>query len=195
MHDYINTEHIDAKQEKYWLDNFKWALRGELKKSIGAWIDNKQSFFVKAFAEHYLFNYKSYFHFIEDISNKMIIGAENGADDAFEKLYGFISTGHDISNISLVNECTDIFSSKVLEKVINEMRKDLYNENELECLYFSYYSENFTDFNMFIGVLTDIILTGIIYETEKVTKDIYRALCAKSELPRVKRKIKLLKSN
>jgi len=193
MHDYIDTERTDCQEERYWADNFKSVIKAELKQSINRWIDNKKRFFIRAFAESYIADYKSYRHFVGDISSQMIIGAENGADETFEELYGIMITGGNLTGPAKVEEYTDIFPPRTVTRIFDEIRKDYLDEHELEHIYSSHYKKEFAAYDMFINFLASLILNGVIRGTEEAAKAIYRSLCIGEQLPRLKRKVKPIK--
>lgn len=85
MHYLPDTNDEESLQERYWPDSFKKTIREVIRSSISARL--KDSDLENIYRRNYTMLFNDVPKLRESILNAVVIGAENGADEGFERVY------------------------------------------------------------------------------------------------------------
>ena len=85
MHFMPDTEDADAAAEAFWPDGFKEAIRSDVGQAVVAAISGGKRF-RKVYEQRFCESYPDFDQFAKRIADMVVIGAERGADDAFDEM-------------------------------------------------------------------------------------------------------------
>ncbi len=186
MHEVLDTETVDAAEELFWPQQFKWILRSEVKSALIDWI-MLQNIFKKLVTQK---PKEDRDFFIEILAGSIIIGGENGADDAFEMIHKVFSHGGQlpcmvewVENIS----GKELFTEDVRINIHNKIVEEYSSEHLYEHIFEDYYMDSYSGFTEFIEAVSKLAVTGIINGTENQYRKIIQSYLYDIPLPPAKR--------
>ena len=84
MHELPDTDDQDQERERYWPERYKRFLREEFALTLKERLNGGLSL---VWQERFAARYPDYAGFLARLADMLIVGAENGADDAFDSVY------------------------------------------------------------------------------------------------------------
>ena len=185
MHEVIDTEAVDAVEELFWPHEFKSLLRGETRNAVSAWL-HAQTLIKKLHQKETRKKPLKYDFFVESLATKIIIGAENGADDAFEMIHKAFSHGFNFPCLTQWIENTlgrEVFTDEICLPIQEEICAAYRNEHLYEHIYEDYYAKTYPSFEMFINDVSEHVLAGIVNGAESMFRKILRSFIFNISLP------------
>ncbi len=186
MHEVLDTETVDAAQELFWPQSFKWILRSEFKSAVIDWIKHQNIF--KKLADQKPEEDRDFF--IEMLADKMVIGGENGADDAFEVIHKTFSQGRPIPcMVEWVENITgkELFTEDVRMNIQKKIVEEYSNEHLYEHIFEDFYMNTYSGFADFIEAVSKLAVTGIINGLENKYRKIVQSYLYGIPLPPARR--------
>lgn len=159
MHDIPNTEDTDAEAEKFWPEGYKSLIRDELKLTLAKILLQTDSF-RGIYRQRFAGQYKDLEHFLIRLAGMIAIGAENGADEAFDELIRVrIGSKPHLEIRSpacylLENGLPFEFRKKLHKAILDEYSKD----HGLEHLYQDFYSHRWKDYPSFLAFMAELVV-------------------------------------
>jgi len=86
MHYLPDTEDEDSAAEKFWPEGYKQVIREEIPARISDQLHEEEEQFGRIYTECYSNKYPDHSAFLSKIGDMVAVGAENGADDAFNDI-------------------------------------------------------------------------------------------------------------
>lgn len=194
MHFFVLTEAEENIEERYWPEGFKKVIRAEVEKSVSDNLARNKSFF-ETFKAFYATAYSDYAEFIAQLSRTMAIGAENGADAAFDEIYSITENKTDLPQVRIYAR---YFVPKVLTKeleggieyaIIGEYRQ----EEAYSRTYEDHFKGKYQDFNEFLNVIAKLVTSGAVNGADDTIGRIYQALLKHEPIPTIRKRPKRLK--
>lgn len=197
MHDMIDTDEADAAAERFWPEGFKQIIRGEVSKRIINELKQKNSF-RQVYEERFSDKYPDYDGFLEIMANMVVIGAENGADDAFDDIYAAFQMQTPLPDSV---EYTHRFwprgfnarTKRQLHKsVVQEYGKERYYQKQFKNANEDW-PDKYDSLSHFLNEVAQVIVTGAANGTDDMLEEIYKSFIFASPLPPARRHPKRLK--
>ena len=186
MHEILDTETADSAEEMFWPQDFKHYLRGPFRKVVIGWL-KKQHIFQKI---HERESQEDYDRFLERLADKILIGAENGADDAFGLIHRSLPREAAFPSITVWIESIagrEIFSDKIREDIKKAVTDEYSREHLYEHLYEDFCQENFPSFKDFIQKVSVCVVMGIINGVEGMLMKLMQSFVFNIPLPPARR--------
>lgn len=192
MHDVVDTEEQDAYQEDYWPDRFKEVLRGDFAAAVRETLTAAGSF-TRIYEESYRRNYSTYERFIQRIAEAAVIGAENGTDDMFAVIDGFIDVAGDlpaprVRPYPLLDATLGRFEGDVARAIVAEYGDEHFYRHEHE-----HCRERIPDYTTFMERLAARVAQGAMNGADEMLARVYRSLFWRLPLPVARRRPKRLR--
>ena len=197
MHDMIDTDEADAAAERFWPEGFKQVIREEVGKLIADKLKQRNSF-RQIYEERFSDKYPDFDKFLERIANMVAIGAENGADDAFDDLHAAFQTetplpdsmeyAHHLWPQGLNAETKRRLHQSVVEEYGQERYYQRQYKNANED-----WPERYSDLGRFLNAVAQLVVAGAVNGADDMLEEIYRAFMHSSPLPPARRRAKRLK--
>lgn len=192
MHEVLDTETVDAADELFWPKKFKQILRIEVKPIILQWL-GRQKIFNKIF-EHKA--KEEYDIFLERLAEKIVIGAENGSDDAFEAVHRAFSRGSALPCVIELAESmlgNEVFSIKVRQSIKASILVEYSNEHLYEHVYLDFYQGTYQTLDTFLKAVSERALAGVVNGAENMLKKIFKSYIYNIPLPPARRHPRYIK--
>ncbi|MCK9275747.1 MAG: hypothetical protein M0P57_11735 [Syntrophales bacterium] len=194
MHYLQDTDEQDALTEKFWPDEFKQTIRNEVQNALTKKMKPKSlSCF---YSRHYADKYKDLKHFTDEVNNKIVISAENGADDGFAIVYNAFLTE---SRLPEQRHYTQNYWPQVLTRPVkNRIRKEIIKSYEKDesfiYAYFDGYVEDHKNFMHFLDDVAGLIISGIEKGIDDRLEVLYKSFIIGRPLGIIRRNPKRLKT-
>ncbi len=194
MHFMPDTEDEDSAAEKFWPEGYKQIIREDFRQLISDQLDGGQPL-KHVYQRQYSEKYSDLGQFTSKIVDMIAIGAENGADDAFDEIISAFLTE---SPLPEVHQYAHYFWPGVFpEPVKNKLRQIITDEYRQDGVYqHAYkvgYEGKYRDFDEYIQRVAEIVLTGAINGTDDMLEAIYRSYSPLYPLPPARRLPRRLK--
>ena len=203
MHFMPDTEDADSAAETFWPEGYKQVIRKDFRQLIGAQLnDGKRLRHV--YQQRYSEKFADLDKFVGRIADMIAIGAENGADDAFDDIITAFLTESPLPELRRYAryfwpQALSRRAKERLERVIVDeySQDDVYNH-----AYKVGYGGNARDnankgsyrtFNEFINQVAELVVTGAINGADDTLEAIYRSFVTPSRLPPARRHPRRLK--
>ncbi|MFC1821748.1 hypothetical protein ACFL9T_03510 [Thermodesulfobacteriota bacterium] len=193
MHEVLDTETSDSADEMFWPQDFKLYLRGPFREVVLGWL-REQNVFHKI---HEQKSPEDSDQFLERLADKIIIGAENGADDAFGLIHRSLPREAVFPSITEWVESIsgrEIFSDQVRKDIKKAITDEYSQEHLYEHIYEDFCQEDFPSFADFIRDVSACAVTGIINGVEGMLMKMMQAFIFDIPLPPARRYPKPIKA-
>jgi hypothetical protein len=193
MHFLPDTSEQDGLGERYWPDGFKSVIRREVEAAIRAEL-NEESLghvYERKFRERF----PTLHVFLDRVATLVAIGAETGADDAFEAIYQSFLTESPLPRIHAYAAYfwPSIFSEEMKESIRKAVTETYAQEEGFQYAYRAGYQRTFEDYSRFIREVARLMLAGVIKGADDMLGKVYRSFLARRDLPLGRRNPKRLK--
>ena len=194
MHFMPDTEDDDSAAERFWPEGYKQVIREDVRQSIGARLgDGKRLKHI--FRRLYSEKYGDLGQFASKIADMIAVGAENGADDAFEELMeaflveGPLPEGREYASYFWPQAFSPAIRDKLEQVIVDEYSQD----NIYQHAYESYYGRKYRRFDEFIDRVTRAVVIAAMNGADDMTAAIYRSFITPYPLPPARRYPRRLK--
>jgi len=195
MHDVLDTERIDYGREIPWPQKFKAVIRERL----GAYVIDqfvREKGFASLYQKAYRDIWPDYGSFVQAMANAAVIGAENGADRALEKMARTLDVGEPLPILgSYVHHLWPFPApAEIREAVRSAIVEEYSREHLLEHAFEDHYRDQWPDFMAFIAGLADNMVQGLLNGAEDMLAAYYVSFLKGIPLPVARRRPLLLKT-
>ena len=194
MHFMPDTEDADSAAETFWPEGYKQVIREDARQLIGAQLnDGKRLRHV--YQQRYSEKFSDLNRFAGKIADMIVIGAENGADDAFDDIITAFLTE---SSLPEVLRYAHYFWPQALpHRAKNRLRQviaDEYSQDEVYShAYKVGYQGSYRNLGEFISQVAQVVVTGAMNGADDMLEAIYRSFVTTSPLPPARRHPRRLK--
>lgn len=194
MHFMPDTEDADSAAESFWPEGFKEVIRREVGEIIAAEL-SKGKRFRKVYEQRYSAKYPDFDRFADRIADMVVIGAERGADDAFDEVYAAFRDESQVpdprryARYFWPETFSDAIKRSVHQAIVDEYRR----EKSYKHAYDVHSPRKFSDFEEFLNAIADLVVTGTENGADDMLGEIYKSFLTFSPLPPARRHPKRLK--
>jgi len=194
MHFIADTEEEDYAAELFWKEDFKKVIREKVPKVIFDELTKKNAF-KGVYRKKYCKEFANYEGFVETIGSKVAIGAENGADDAFDEIYsafrGQIALPCSRKYARYLWPCA--MTAEIKKGVHNSIFREYSQEISYLADYEEHYYKAFPSFHAFIHRISAFVVVGSANGADDMLTEIYRCFLRWLPLPPSRRQPRRLK--
>jgi uncharacterized protein YciU (UPF0263 family) len=197
VHDLIDTDDADAAAERFWPEGFKQIIREEVGKLVNKKFKQRKSFH-QIYEERFSHRYADFDRFVERMADMVVIGAENGADDAFDDIHAAFQMetplldsteyAHHLWPQGLDNE----IRRRIHKSVIEEYGKERYYQRQFKNANEDW-PDKYSDISRFLDEIARLVVTGAANGADDMLEETYKALLLSRPLPPARRHPKRLK--
>jgi hypothetical protein len=194
VHYMPDTEDEDSAAEVFWPEGYKQVIREDVRQTVLAQLTGKRRFH-RVYRNGYSDRYSSYEDFIGKVADAVAIGAENGADDAFDEIMDSFLEEDALPALRRYSSYSwpDALPRGVREK----LRKSIIDEYTQDDVYlYAYkagYKNDFATVEEYINRVAELIETGVKNGAENALEQIYRSFINLDRLRPVRRYPRRLK--
>ena len=187
MHFLPNTEDEDAAAEVYWPEDFKQVIRTGLRQVLAAKLNGQGLRHV--YNQKYREAYSDFSQFMDRIADIIVIGAENGADDAFDEMYTAFLTESPLPEVRRYSRY--LWPQAFPQRVKRELHRAIVDEYSQDSTYnYAYkvgYAKDYPNFGEFITEVARLVVTGVVNGADNMLEELYRAFAILDSLPPARR--------
>ena len=190
----LDTEDADSTAETFWPEGYKRVIREDVRQRVDAQLSERKRL-RHIYQQRYAERYTALNQFLGKIADMIAIGAENGADDAFEELMEAflveapLPEGRKYTNYFWPQAFSRIIKNRLAQVIADEYSQD----NVYQHAYDSYYQRKFRSFDEFIDQTAQIVETGTMNGADDMLEEIYRSFVTPHPLPPARRHPRRLK--
>jgi len=194
MHFMPDTEDADSAAEKFWPEGYKQIIRQDFRQTVAAKF-NAGKKLRHVYQQQYSEKFTELDEFVSKIADMIAIGAENGADDAFDEIMEAflvedpLPEGRRYARYFEPQSFTRSIKDNLVQVIIDEYSQD----NVYQHAYESYYQRKLPSFNEFIAQVAQTVVTGAMNGADDILEVIYRSFVASRPLPPARRYPRRLK--
>lgn len=194
MHFMPDTEDEDSAAETFWPEGYKQVIRESVPTLIKNELLNKKSF-EKIYQNGYHEKYSDYSYFLEKLSDMIEIGAENGADNAFDEIIDSFLTEAPLPGLrSYASYFWPVTTVSGIKDKLNRIIIEEYSKDNIYIhAYKVGYQKTFPTFDDYINRVTELVKTGMMNEANNTVEKIYRSFIRQAPLVPMRRHPKRLK--
>jgi len=176
MHFMPDTEDEDSAAETFWPEGYKQLIRNTVPIWVSTQFNGSRSF-QNVYQKQYHDRYPNHEEFLNKLSDMVAIGAENGADDAFDEIINAFLTEASLPQIRKYAYYT---SPEALSKQIKEELRQIiieeYSQDNIYCYAYQVgYQDKFPAFNEYINMVADLVITGALNGADNMLGSVYRS--------------------
>ena len=195
MHYMPDTEDEDSAAETFWSEGYKQVIREDARQVIGTQLHDKKRF-SRIYQKQYCEKFSSHDQFLDKIADMVVIGAENGADDAFDEIMDAFLEEDALPDM---RRYTHYFwpevVSQAVRKKLRQVIVDEYNEDDVyKYAYKAGYQDDYGGFNKFLNQVAELVIIGTINGANDMLNTIYRSFIRLSPLVTARRHPRRLKT-
>ena len=193
MHFLPDTNELDGQAERYWPDGFKSVIRRQIEPAVRAKLNeaNWAGIYQRKFRERY----PSLTEFLDRVATLVAIGAETGADGAFEAIYQSFLRESPLPRIPeyAVYFWPAVFSEEAKENIRRSIVDAYAKEEGFQYAYRVGYARTYGHYAEFIREVSRLMVVGVVKGADDMLGRIYRSFLYNRELPLGRRNPKRLK--
>jgi hypothetical protein len=176
MHFMPDTEEQDSKAETFWPEGYKQVIRDDVAKSIRVKLLAERPF-ANVYARGYNTQFYDCDEFLKKIADMIAIGAEKGADDAFDEIVQSFLKEASLPIIrSYAHYAEPHLISPELKLKLHQSVIDEYSEDNIYVYAYGVgYKTTFLTFNEYIEFISALVVKGMENGVNDTLENIYRA--------------------
>lgn len=192
MHFLPDTDNADAIAERYWPDSFKQAVSDEIRSAVRRNLNEKS--LRRVYQRHYAQKY-GLPEFADRVADVVTIGAENGADEGFGRVYQALMAELALPEVRQYARhlWPHIFSKKLKYRLHAAVFNDYYQDEDLRYAYRVGYVAAYQTFDDFANAVAWLVVAGFENGVDDMLVRLYKAFIRGSVLPPARRNPKRLK--
>ena len=176
MHFMPDTEDEDSAAETFWPEGYKEVIREDVRRVIADQLTRKKRF-RRVYRKGYKDRFDNYEEFLNKVADMVAIGAENGADDAFDEIMDVF-----MEEDALPEPCHYTYyfwPHPLTREVAGRLRNVIVEEYREEKIYsFAYsvgYRNDFTSLDDYLDHVATLVMTGVRKGSSDTLERIYRS--------------------
>lgn len=195
MHFIPDTEDEDSAAETFWPEGYKQVIREEVRRAVSEQLWCKQPF-QRVYRRHYAERFGSYEAFLGKIADMVAVGAENGADDAFDEIVDAFMEEEALPDRRAYSRYQ--WPQSVPREVAERLRGTIADEYGQDDVYsFAYkvgYKNDFPTLDDYYGRIAELVTTGARNGASDMLDSIYRSFMVGERLAPARRHPRRLKT-
>jgi hypothetical protein len=189
-----DTEDADSAAERFWPEGYKQLIRQDFRQVVAAKF-NAGKKLRHVYQQQYSEKFTGLDEFVGKIADMIAIGAENGADDAFDEIMEAflvedpLPEGRGYAHYFEPRPFSRSIRNGLAQIVIDEYSQD----NVYQHAWESYYQRKLPGFDEFITQVAQTVVTGAMNGADDTLEAIYRSFMSSRPLPPARRYPRRLK--
>lgn len=194
MHFMPDTEDADSAAERFWPEGYKQVIRQDFRQAIAAKF-NAGKKLRHVYQQQYSEKFVDLDEFVGKIVDMIAIGAENGADNAFDEIMEAFLVEDPLPEERSYARYFEpqSFSSNIRNSLAQIVIDEYSQDNVYQHAYESYYQSKLPGFDEFIAQVAQTVVTGAMNGADDTLEAIYRSFMASRPLPPARRYPRRLK--
>ena len=195
MHYMPDTEDEDSAAETFWPEAYKQVIRDDLRQAVITQLGAKKRF-KHVYQQRYCEKFSEYNQFLDKMADMAAIGAENGADDAFDEIVDAFLVEEALPDMRRHTHYfwPQAFNREIEEK-IRQVIADEYSQDDVYSFAYKVgYQNDFPTFDVYINQVAQLVITGAMNGANDILEAIYRAFMHLGPLSPVRRHPRRLKT-
>ena len=195
MHYMPDTEDADSAAEKFWPEDYKQVIREDVHQLISNRLKVEKNW-CHIYQRRYSVKYADLSQFIARIADMIVIGAENGVDDAFDDIITAFLTESPLPEVR--RYARYLWPKALPQGVKSSLRQVIVDEYSRDEIYnYAYnagYQGSYRNFGEFMEQVARLAVTGAMKGADDMLAAIYSSFVSSSPLPPARRHPRRLKS-
>ena len=188
MHFMPDTEDEDSAAETFWPEGYKQIIREDVRRAIAEQLNGRKQFH-RVYRKGYTKRFTGYEQFLGRVADMVTIGAENGADDAFNEI---VDAFLEEDALPEMRRYTSYLWPDPLPREVGErLRRVIVDEYDEDDVYrFTYkvgYKNDFSSYSEYMDYIAELVMTGVMNGANDTLERIYRSLVNYNRLLPVRR--------
>ncbi|HEX9897226.1 MAG TPA: hypothetical protein VGA85_06175 [Dehalococcoidales bacterium] len=194
MHFMPDTEDADSATETFWPEGYKQIIREDVPLLVREEL-LKEKPFSSVYEQGYRAKFLDHTQFLEKIADMVAVGAENGADDAFDTIIDAFLTEAPLPQFRVYARYTQTstFSEELKRKLKQNIIEDYSKDNVYVHAYKVGYTKRYPSFNEYINRIADLVVTGTMNGANDILENIYHSFMKLAPIIPVRRHPRRLK--
>jgi hypothetical protein len=194
MHFMPDTEDADSAAETFWPEGYKQIIRVDVPILV-----REELVREKPFANVYEQGYKAKFidhaQFLEKITDMVAVGAENGADNAFDTIVDAFLTEAPLPQLRVYARYiqTSTLSEELKQKLKQNIMEEYGRDNVYIHAYKVGYTKRYSSFSEYINQIADLVVTGTMNGANDILENMYHSFMKLSPIIPARRHPRRLK--
>lgn len=194
MHFMPDTEDEDSAAETFWPEGYKQIIREDVPILVREEL-LKEKPFANVYEQGYKAKFLDHTQFLEKVADMVAVGAENGADDAFDTVIDAFLTEASLPQLRVYARYTQpcVISEELKQKLKRNIIEEYRQDNVYVHAYKVGYTKRYPSFNEYINWIADLVITGTMNGANDILENIYRSFLRMAPLAPVRRHPRRLK--
>ena len=194
MHFMPDTEDEDSAAETFWPEGYKQIIREDLLLLVREEL-LKEKPFASVYEQGYKAKFLDHTQFLEKIADMVAVGAENGADDAFDSIIDAFLKEASLPQLRVYAYYSQ--PSALSEELQQKLKQNIIEEYSMDNVYVHAYKVGYTkhylSFNEYINRISEVIITGAMNGANDILGSIYHSFMKLAPIMPVRRYPRRLK--
>ena len=188
MHYLPDTDEKDSAAETFWPEGYKQIIRQDVYALVRGRLD-ALGVLRRIYENSHVERFADLDRFTDHVAGMVAIGAENGADDAFDNIYtAFVADSPPPKAMGYARYYWPGSLPQPTQKDIHRVvAADYSQERSYRSQYEHHYVSSYRDFDEFINAVADSVVTGAVNGADDMLGQIYRSFLTLLPLPPARR--------
>ena len=176
MHFMPDTEDEDSAAETFWPEGYKQIIRENTVSLVRAELLKKRPF-SSIYEQGYKAKFPDHTQFLEKIADMIAVGAENGADDAFDTVVDAFLKESPLPQLRTCANYTQplALSQDLQQKLKQNIIEEYSSDNVYIHAYKVGYTKSYPSFEEYIDRIAEIVITGAMNGANDILEHAYRS--------------------
>ena len=194
MHYLPDTDDEDSAAEKFWPEGYKQVIREEIPAQVSGRLQEKEHF-GHIYRSCYSEKYSDHGEFLNRIGDMVAVGAENGADEAFNDIMDSFLYELPLPDVRVYARY--LWPETLSEDTTGRLKQIVIDEYTLDDIYTNAYevgyAEIYAGLDEYIDWVSEIVLVGTRNGANDTLERIYRSFMMHTPLTPARRRPRRLK--
>lgn len=194
MHFMPDTEDEDSAAETFWPEGYKQVIREDVRRVIAEHLNDIKRF-RRVYRKGYTESFTGYEQFLGRVADMVAIGAENGADDAFDEIVDAFLEEDALPEMRRYTSY--LWPDPLPHEVVERLRRVIVDEYGEDNVYsFTYkvgYKNDFSSYGEYMDYVAGLVMNGVMNGANDTLERIYRSFMNYNRLLPVRRYPRRLK--
>ncbi len=195
MHFMPDTEEADSAAEKFWPEGYKEVLRREARRAVETRLADRKRF-KNVYQKRYTEKFPDLNRFASKIADMIVIGAEKGADDAFDDIIAAFLTEAPLPEERRYTRYLwpQALQPKVKKKLQQTIAEEYRQDEVYRHAFRVGYQNKYRNFEEFIDRVAQLVVTRAMNGADEMLEATYQSFILGGPLPPARRYPRRLKN-